>query len=151
MPLIDKLLSAHHTAICVNDFERARDFYTGFLGFKLEGEMDHRSEPALGEVVGLPGAMVRWAMLRHDTYRVELFKYYTPEGDKQPRRQCDFGYSHMAFEVSDVDSVYQQAMQAKYESVSSPRVMRQGRTKVFYLMEPEGAITEFIQFMNINS
>jgi hypothetical protein len=26
--------------------------------------------------------------------------------------------------------------------------MRQGRTKVFYLMEPEGAITEFIQFMN---
>lgn len=151
MQLKDKLLSTHHTAICVNDFEHARDFYTGFLGFQLEGEMDHRSEPTLGEVVGLPGATIRWAMLRHDTHRVELFKYYTPDGDKHPRRQCDFGYSHMAFEVADVDSVYAQAMEAGYQSVSSPRVMRQGRTKVFYLMEPEGAITEFIQFMNIDS
>ncbi len=146
--LKDKLLATHHTAICVNDFERARNFYTGFLGFELEGEMDHRSEPALGEVVGLPGATIRWAMLRHGGHRVELFKYYTPDGDRQPRRQCDFGYSHMAFEVEDVDAVYEQATRAGYESVSSPRVMRQGRTKVFYLMEPEGAITEFIQFMN---
>ncbi|MDF8364029.1 VOC family protein [Achromobacter anxifer] len=146
--LKDKLLAAHHTAICVNDFERARDFYTGFLGFELEGEMDHRSEPAMAEVVGLPGATVRWAMLRHDGYRVELFKYYTPDGDKQARRQCDFGYSHMAFEVEDVDAVYEQATRAGYETVSSPCVMRKGRTKVFYLMEPEGAITEFIQFMN---
>ncbi len=149
MQLKDKLLSTHHTAICVNDFEHARDFYNGFLGFELEGEMDHRSEPALGEVVGLPGAVIRWAMLRHGTHRVELFKFYTPDGDKRARRQCDFGYSHMAFEVGDVDSVYEQAIQAGYQTVSSPRVMRQGRTKVFYLMEPEGAITEFIQFMNI--
>lgn len=149
MLLKDKALSAHHTAICINDFERARNFYVDFLGFELEGEMDHRSEPTLGEVVGLPNAKIRWAMLRHGSYRVELFKYYTPEGDKHARRQCDFGYSHMAFEVADVDSVYEQATQAGYQTVSSPRIMRQGRTKVFYLMEPEGAITEFIQFINI--
>lgn len=150
MQLKDNLLHSHHTAICVTDFERARDFYTGFLGFELEGEMDHRGEPALGEVVGLPGAVVRWAMLRHDTYRVELFKYYQPDGDPRPRRQCDFGYSHMAFEVADVDSVYQQVVDAGYRTVSSPRVMRNGRTKVFYLAEPEGAITEFIQFMPVS-
>lgn len=149
MRLKDKLLSTHHTAICVNDFEHARNFYTDFLGFELEGEMDHRSELTLGEVVGLPGAEIRWAMLRHGTYRVELFKYYTPDGDRRARRQCDFGYSHMAFEVADVESVYEQSIQAGYQTVSPPRVMRQGRTKVFYLMEPEGAITEFIQFMNI--
>ena len=149
MQLKDELLSPHHTAICINEFERTRDFYTGFLGFELEGEMDHRSEPALGEVVGLPGATIRWAMLRKGTYRVELFKYYTPQGDLRARRQCDFGYSHMAFEVADVDSVYEQAMRAGYQSVSPPRLMRQGRTKVFYLTEPEGAITEFIQFMAV--
>ncbi|MCL4183222.1 MAG: VOC family protein [Burkholderiaceae bacterium] len=148
MRLKDKLLSTHHTAICVNDFERARDFYTDFLGFEVEGEMDHRCEPALGEVVGLPGAVIRWAMLRNGTHRVELFKYYTPEGDPRARRQCDFGYSHMAFEVADVDSVYEQAMRAGYRSVSSPRALRNGRTRVFYLAEPEGAITEFIQFVN---
>ena len=145
--LADRQLHAHHTAICVNDFERARSFYIDFLGFELEGEMDHRGEPALGEVVGLPGAVVRWAMLRNDSYRVELFKFYRPEGDPRPRRQCDFGYSHMAFEVADVESVYSQVTRAGYQTVSAPKVMRNGRTKVFYAAEPEGAITEFIQFL----
>jgi len=146
--LQDTLLTMHHTAVCVTDFERARRFYTDFLGFVLEDEMDQRAEPALGEVVGLPGACVRWAMLHHNKgYRVELFKYYTPAGDAQPRRQCDVGYGHLAFAVADVDAVYAQAMAAGYQSISSPRVLRGGRTKVFYLREPEGIITEFIQFM----
>ena len=44
----------------------------------------------------------------------------------------------------------EQAMRAGYQSVSPPRMMRQGRTKVFYLTEPEGAITEFIQTVPVN-
>jgi hypothetical protein len=53
----------------------------------------------------------------------------------------------MAFEVADVESVYRQVTQAGYRTVSPPKVMRNGRTKVFYAAEPEGAITEFIQFL----
>lgn len=147
MRLIEQQLRPHHTAICVNDFERARNFYTCFLGFELEAEMDHRAEPSLGEVVGLPGAVIRWAMLRHGSYRVELFKYYQPQGDSSPRRQCDFGYSHMAFEVTDVLAVYEQVKLAGYQTTSPPREMRNGRAVVFYLEEPEGAITEFIQLV----
>ncbi|MEX0730996.1 MAG: VOC family protein [Aquisalimonadaceae bacterium] len=150
MKLEDSLLHTHHTAICVNDFERAKAFYLDFLGFELEGEMDHRDEPTLGEVVGLPGAIIRWAMLRHGSHRVELFKYYAPQGDTQARRQCDFGYNHLAFEVADVDAVYAQVLKAGYETVSPPRDMRGGRTRVFYLKEPEGAITEFLQFSAID-
>jgi len=146
MMLQDPKLAAHHTAVCVNDFERARRFYTDFLGFETEGEMDHRSEAALGEVVGLPGAVVRWAMLRRGSYRVELFKYYAPQGETQARRQCDFGYNHMAFEVADADAAYEQAVRAGYRTVSPPRLLRGGRTKVFYVAEPEGAVTEFVQF-----
>jgi glyoxylase I family protein len=146
MTLQDSILVAHHTAVCVTDFERALNFYTDFLGFELEGEMDQRSEEALSEVVGLTGAVIRWAMLKKGTYRVELFKYYSPEGDTVARRQCDLGYSHMAFEVADVDAVYKQTVARGYKTVSSPKSLRGGRTRVFYLCEPEGAITEFVQF-----
>lgn len=149
MTLRDPLLTAHHTAICVNDFDRAMAFYVDFLGFTVEGEMDHRDEPGLGEVVGLPGAVIRWAMLVHGSHRLELFKYYTPQGDTQARRQCDFGYSHFAFLVEDVDAVFEQVTQAGYKTVSSPRVLRNGRSKAFYVAEPEGAVTEFIQLSNI--
>lgn len=147
MKLQDSLKAIHHTAVCVNDFDRARDFYIDFLGFELEGEMDHRDEPALSDVTGLPGAVIRWAMLRHGGHRIELFKYYSPQGDTQARRQCDVGYNHMAFEVADVDAVYAQVIQAGYACVSSPRVMRNGNTKVFYMAEPEGIIMEFMQFL----
>lgn len=146
MSLDDKLLSMHHTAVCVTDFERAKAFYLDFLGFELEGEMDHRDEPALGEVVGLPGAVIRWAMLRRGGNRVELFKYYQPQGDPLPRRQCDLGYNHLAFQVADVDAVYAAVQRAGYATLSPPRDLRGGRTRVFYCCEPEGAITEFIQF-----
>lgn len=145
MKLDDAMLRPHHLALCVDDFDRALRFYVNFLGFEMEGEMDQRDEAPLGEVVGLPGAVIRWAMLHHGSFRVELFKYYKPEGRKQPCRQCDVGYTHMAMEVANVDSVYEQAMAAGYQALSSPRSLRGGRSRVFYLCEPEGLVTEFIQ------
>lgn len=149
MALKDDILVAHHTAVCVTDFQRALNFYINFLGFELEGEMDERNEPELSYVVGLPNVVIRWAMLKKNTYRVELFKYYAPVGDSVARRQCDLGYNHMAFEVADVDSVYKQAKEKGYKTVSSPQNLRGGRTRVFYLCEPEGAITEFVEFKKI--
>lgn len=138
----------HHTALSVHDFDRALRFYTSFLGFEVEGEMDQRREPALATVVGLPGACIRWAMLRLGSQRIELFKYYEPVGDTQPRRQCDLGYNHIGFVVPDVDKVYEQAVQAGYACVSPPQTLRNGATRAFYLAEPEGAVTEFIQFLD---
>ncbi|MBZ8134360.1 VOC family protein [Afifella sp. IM 167] len=146
MSIAATVKGVHHTALCVTDFERARDFFVKFVGFELEGEIDHRQEPELGEVVGEAGAMIRWALLRLGAHRIELFKYYRPHGAKDPRRQCDFGYTHLAFEVEDVDAVYARTQEAGYPAISPPKVMRGGRTKAFYLREPEGAVTEFIEF-----
>ena len=95
MALLDGLiLRAHHTAICVENFESARDFFTEIVGMKIEAEMDQRSEPALGVVVGLPGAIIRWAMLEFFGYRIELFKYVQqaaePEGDVVDRLLTEY-------------------------------------------------------------
>lgn len=150
MTLKDSILRPHHTAICINDFERAKKFYVDFLGFTLEDEMDNRDESGLGVVTGLPGAVIRWAMLVHGTHRIELFKYYSPNGDPKPRRQCDHGYNHFCFLVNDVDSVYKQIKEAGYETVSEPQTLRGGRSRVFYVNEPDGAVTEFAEFINQN-
>jgi Lactoylglutathione lyase and related lyases len=146
MAIKDDVLRPHHTAVCVTDFDRAKRFYIDFLGFTLEDEMDHRDEAGLGVVTGLPGAVIRWAMLSHGAHRIELFKYYSPPGDNLARRQCDLGYSHFAFLVKDVDAVYEQVVQAGYKTVSPPQTLRGGRARVFYCEEPEGAITEFAEF-----
>lgn len=142
----DLIRAPHHTAVCVEDFEAARDFYTGMLGFRLEGEMDQRKEPALGTVVGLPGACIRWAMLALGSHRIELFKYHAPAGEHRPRRQCDGGYTHIAFEVTDVDAAYARLTGAGYRTTAPPQVLRGGRTKVIYVLAPENCVTELLEF-----
>lgn len=144
--IADLIKFAHHTAICVDDFDAAKQFYLDILGFEVEGEMDQRSEPALGRVVGLPGAVVRWAMLKRDAYRVEVFKYYTPQGRKVPNQQCDSGYTHMAFEVSDLDECYRRVIAAGFKTTTEPQELRGGYAKVIYVLAPEGNVTELLQF-----
>lgn len=144
----DLIVCAHHTAVCVQDFEAARDFFTGVLGFRVEGEMDRRTDVA--PVVGLPDAVIRWGMLVRGAYRVELFKYYAPAGRTEPVRQCDNGYTHMAFEVSDVDAAYRRLIAAGYRTLSPPTELRGGITKAVYVLAPENNVTELIEFRKPN-
>jgi glyoxylase I family protein len=138
--------ATHHPAICVDDFNAARDFYVDVLGFTVSAAMDRRAEPALGEIVGLPGAVIRWALLVRDDHRIELFKYLEPQGRTDIRAQCDCGYTHMAFEVSDVDAAYEKLTAAGYRTHSPPLRLRGGRTKVVYVLAPEGNVTELMEF-----
>lgn len=145
-PLLDGLvLRAHHTAVCVNDFDAARAFFTDVIGMRLEGEMDQRGEPALGVVVGLPGALIRWAMLEFFGYRIELFKYYEPVGRDIAIRQCDRGITHIAFQVNDTDEVCRRIRAAGIETFSDPQDLRGGLTRPMYVRGPEGIAVEFIQ------
>lgn len=141
------VIRPHHTALCVDDFERARQFFVDFLGFTVEGEAGYRDESALGIVTALPGAAISWAMLCLGHYRLELFKYHRPVGSKTGLQQCDSGYTHMAFEVSDVDAVYQQVIAAGYRTTSPPISLRPGYSRLIYVHAPENAVIEFIQYL----
>lgn len=146
MPLLDGLvLRAHHTAVCVENFDNAREFFTEIIGMQIEAEMDQRSEPALGVVVGLPGAVIRWAMLEFFGYRIELFKYYQPEGKTIAIRQCDRGITHIAFQVNDTDEVCRRIRAAGYTTFSDPQDLRNGITRPVYVYGPEGIAVEFLE------
>ena len=144
--LSDLVLRPHHTALCVNDFDAARDLFVDLFGFEVEGEMDQRSEPELARVVALPHAVIRWAMLVRNDYRIELFKYYVPDGKTHGTRQSDRGYTHIALEVTDVDAAYGRLISAGYRTTCAPQALRGGRTKVIYLLAPEDNVVELIQF-----
>ena len=146
-PLLDDLvMRPHHTAICVNDFDAAQAFFCDVVGMRLENAADRRDEENLGRVVGLPGAVIRWAMLERDGYRLEMFKYFEPEGRDLNVRQSDRGITHIAFQVSDSDAVYERVREAGYETYSPPLDLRGGVTRPFYLKGPEGIVVEFIEF-----
>ena len=87
------------------------------------------------------------AMLRLGSYRIELFKYLSPASDRAPQRQCDQGYTHIAFEVSDVDAIHARLIEAGYRTTTPPISLRPGYSKLVYAYAPENAVIEFIQFL----
>ncbi|WP_108485517.1 VOC family protein [Oceaniglobus ichthyenteri] len=149
MSIASNIKHVHHTALSVRDFDATRAFLVDFLGFEVEGEADRRDEAGLGVVTGQPGMTIRWALLKLGAHRIELFRYLVPEGKTEPPAQCDVGFTHLAFEVDDVMTVYARAIEAGYVPVSPPQTLRNGAVTVFYLTGPDNIVTEYMQFPGV--
>ena len=139
------IVRPHHCGICVEDFDAALAFFSDIVGMQVEGEADHRDEQGLGIVVGLPGAVIRWALLELNGFRVELFRYYNKEGRTINIRQSDRGITHLGFEVNDTDEVCRRIRAAGYDTFSEPQDLRGGVTRPVYVHGPEGVVVEFLE------
>jgi glyoxylase I family protein len=139
------IVRAHHTAVSVRDFDAALAYFTNIVGMRLEGEMDQRREQNLGPVTGVNDPTIRWAMLELGGFRLELFKYYQPEGKHHAISQNDIGLTHLCFQVSNADEAYERITKAGSRALSKPLELRSGASKTFYSEGPEGIIVEFLE------
>jgi catechol 2,3-dioxygenase-like lactoylglutathione lyase family enzyme len=134
----------HHVAISVRDIDRALAFYRDLLGFALEWEMDHVRGEFVDEIVGLKDVDMRMAMLAGHGTRLELFQYHHPRGeDRGPRRQCDYGITHICLLVEDVRGLYERLAAAGVAFMAAPRNHRPGGW-VTYMKDPEGVTIELL-------
>lgn len=141
----DLIVTPHHTALSVKDYDGAKAFFVDMLGFRVENEIKDRGEPALGVTVGMPGARCDWAMLERQGHRIELFKWLVPEGKAHGRHQADIGYTHICMQVSDVMEAWRRLTAAGWKSVSEPQSLRGGVSRPVYIIGPEGCIVEFLE------
>jgi catechol 2,3-dioxygenase-like lactoylglutathione lyase family enzyme len=134
----------HHTSLTVSDMERSKAFYVGLLGMELMREAE-LSGPAIEEIVGLKEARMKLAFIRKGSTILELFQYISPSGrnDARSRRPCDVGVTHVAFEVRDIEAVYQELRSQGVEFVSPPRLVR--TSKAAYLFDPDGITLEIFE------
>jgi len=141
----------HHTAISVSDLDQSIRFYRDLLGMILEWRMDRRRGEALEKVVGMKNVDVSYAMLSGWGGRVELFQYHSPQGQPYPadKPQCDKGITHLAFEVNEIDALYERLVSHGVQFNSPPQVIRQG-VKVAYFHDPDGVTLEMVQYSKDN-
>jgi len=136
----------HHVAMAVKDMDRAVKFYRDLLGFEVDWESPHHKGEAMSKIVGLPEADARITMLKGYGVRVELFHYYSPEGkDLGPRRQCDYGLTHMALRVRDLKPIHEKLAAAGVEFNCTPQNLRPG-VWVTYMKDLEGNTIELVQY-----
>lgn len=139
--------SFHHTALSVSDLDRSIRFYCDLLGMRLDWRIDDRKGEALEKVVGLKNVNVSYAMLSGWGGRLELFQYHTPVGQPYPpdKPVSDKGITHFAFQVEEIEALYEKLLGRGVRFNTPPQVIREG-VKATYLHDPDGIILELIQY-----
>ena len=132
-----------HTALSVSDMERSVAFYRDLIGMQVAFEVDF-SDSLLGAVNGLTGCKAKVVHLKLGETVLELFQYRQPQGLPLERRQCDVGYIHVGFRVTDIHRHYAEMKAQGVRFLSEPVEVRPG-TSIVYFQGPDGEVCEMRQ------
>ncbi len=109
------LQGVHHFALSVPDIEVARRFYVDLLGAEIISETAWEAgNPWIDAIVGLPGSAARSFIARLRNVQVEAFEYTAPSAPPaDPNRPVNhYGYTHVGFQVDDVQATYDRMVEA---------------------------------------
>lgn len=139
--------SIHHTGISVSNMENSLRFYRDLIGMKVERDVIV-SGKEIGEVNNLGEAQVRIVILEFSGGQIELLEFLSPRGKPlAPEiRLCDHAITHIAFEVDDINELYNQWVAKGISFNSPPRAMRGGKGNTCaFLHDPDGIAVEILQ------
>ena len=138
------IVGFHHPGIVVPDLERAKEFYSSALGFEYIRDFDwDRSESEHGvAVMGVADTAARCAIMKGPNCYLELFQYLSPEpkGDPMERRACDPGIAHIAFQVTNIQQVFERFKAAGGIVHNGP--VKTGEGYSIYCRDPFGNIID---------
>jgi catechol 2,3-dioxygenase-like lactoylglutathione lyase family enzyme len=118
-----RINGVHHIALSVPDLDKAREFYVGLLGFE-EGPTGSW-EPGMAmsdRIMRLKNSSGRAMFVRAGNIFLEFFEFATPKpAPLEPDRPvCNYGYTHMALDVTDVASIHARLSAAGMDFHTAP-------------------------------
>jgi catechol 2,3-dioxygenase-like lactoylglutathione lyase family enzyme len=124
------ILGAEYVAIMTTDAERAREFYTGALGFE---EVSRCESPEVGTMINL----------ELNGTRVALF------GGGAPRRSSTandrmMSFVHLALAVDDVDVEYARLKRLGLTSDMEPSTLKLSGNRLAFFQDPDGNSRELL-------
>ena len=135
-----------HFGIVVSDIEKSLEFYRDILGFKIK--IDALEEGKfIDTILGLKDVKVRTVkMVADDGNLIELLWYQSHKGKKRENYEIfDIGASHPAFTVENLDYEYKRLNEKGIKFISLPQVSPNGKTKVAFCYDPDGAPVELVE------
>ena len=125
--------------------ERSLAFYRDVIGMAVVLQVDF-SDERLGKITGLAGGKAKVVHLKLGETVLELFEYREPKGRAAARelRQCDTGFIHIGFRVTDIHRHYEKMKAAGVQFFSEPVEIRRG-TRVVYFEGPDKEVCEMRQ------
>lgn len=144
-----KITRAHHTGFTVRSLERSIAFYRDLLGFEVAFQWNPQA-PYIRELVGYADVDLHAAVLRIPGSEVflELLEYRGIPEKTVDMANGNIGNGHIAFNVDELDALYERLTKAGVQSVSKPVTPTVGPNaggRAVYLIDPDGFRVELIE------
>ena len=136
-----------HVGISVKDIDRSLAFYKDVFGVEPEF-VTEGSGADVSTAVGVADAVLTFAFLRIGPTILELLEYKAPRGRPYGLENCDVGAVHVAFEVPDIQSAYDQLVAQGIEFNAPPLRISEGPLAgcaFAYFSDPDGVQLEIFQ------
>ena len=138
-----------HTGFTVSSLDDSLKFWVDGMGFKHLYTWTFENGPFIEEVVGVPGAAMRLAMVEGPGHMIELIEYTSPD-DRQTYkpRSSDVGSVHLAFYVENMDALLARIASFGWLPVGKIQTVETGERKglrLIYVRGPDGVTLEFLQ------
>jgi len=138
-----------HTNIVARDWKKLSDFYTTIFGCAVKPPKRELSGNWLDQATGLVKAELEGVHLLLPGYgdigpTLEIFSYKNLH-ECAPQMANHTGFTHIAFEVEDVEEKFQEALKGgatKLGEVTEKAIEGIGVLQFVYLRDPEGNIIE---------
>lgn len=137
--------TVRHIGICTSDVERSARFYTGALGFEPLMDVTEVGAP-FDALLEMPGATLQIQQLRCGDAVIELLGYPAGEvtGSSERRPMNQLGFTHMTFDVEDIEAVIERVVEYGGQVHPQTRVDSPFGNIVF-CTDPDGVRIELMQ------
>lgn len=138
-----------HAGIVVADLERALAFWCDTLGFQVQRQM-LESGSFIDALLGMTGVEVTTSKLvGPDGNLIELLHFHShPNLPAWQGTPSSTGLTHLAFTVSDLDSLCNRLEKAGVRFIARPQISPDGGAKVVYASGPENLLLEFVELLS---
>lgn len=144
------ITSIRHVAFVVRNIDESLKFYSGILGLSIY--MRRFEEGSfIDSLTGIQHLKLEWVKLVIPKGGlIELLQYHShpdPAGSDiaVPSSSNKLGSSHVALTVCDLSTLYNDLISNGYTCKSEPLISENGKAKILYAHDPDGAILELIE------
>jgi len=144
-----RIKSIDHTGFTVSSLDDSLKFWVDVLGFRHLYTWTFDRGPFIEQLVGVPGAGMRLAMVEGPGHMIELLEYTSPD-DRQifKPRSSDVGSVHLAFYVENIDALLARLASVGWLTVGNIQTVESGERqglRLIYVRGPDGITLEFLQ------
>ena len=140
-----------HTGLVVEDLEKEVKFYTEVLGFRIVKTTNEDSK-FISIILGISNPKLKTVKLTLEKETGTLLELLTFEGKIQQRKVVvpdNFGYTHIALTVINLDLIYREMKKLEIEFLSEPTISPDGYAKVAFCRDPENNMIELVEVLKI--